>query len=298
MTYPELVRKCVTAFQSHVTKLRVHIYDGISRFSGVVLNMFTKEEDTEFVENSFISRVIKLDFRYLQEQHHDMKVSDFLNLVNDASYQMIEHNKNVAENTLVDKVNIIINQFLPIAPVFRDQERRKKFYLCFSEAAVDSSELGKILNKDLGDLWRKIETLFVERSSDKSVYAISEDDRDNILNKEQDDRLFAFLSKQSALLLKDVLHNETRRTNQGARFPYKDPNLYATMKTLFIMLILGNLRNFHSSLNKIEMASMKEMEECDDEDEDPPEYTVQWIPKMSYNQDIDPTQANERLMSK
>lgn len=299
MTFKELSKKIIKSFQKHVTDMRIHIYDGISRFSGIAYSLLYHRGDPNFDESCLLSKTITLEVRYRKQEFAGYSVANILELMSKVSFATIKHNKNVAENTFLDKINTIMNTHVPSIAGLRDVKDKRDFHLMFSEASLSSEEIGTIFHGTFDEEWKKIELLFLDKCSDNASYVTAKEDIKAILREEKSsERLLRFIINRDAGALKEVLVNELRRTMQRSRSPYKDLNLYSSLKIVFMMIILEKLPQFHLLVGDIERASKIYASDDDESDSESVDYVTQWVPNVVPNQSIDPTSVDERMMSK
>ena len=147
LTYPVVLRKCITFFQECVTPIRLLIYDGIGRFAGIAGNGLISSQEPNFCipENCLLKTKITVELRYCQnnELYTDETARSLIGICKRASKDMVIKNSSYSKNSFQDKVNSSKNAY--VNSELNDDDGKKDYFTMFGEAFMDESEFGKVL---------------------------------------------------------------------------------------------------------------------------------------------------------
>ena len=288
-TYFAMLETVICGFQAEFTKIRVHLYDGITRFTAIMHHMMLPNGPV-YEKGCLMEESVLLELRY-KKNGCNLTVNNLLENLRKISYGLSKINEDVQENTFQDKLQRIVQDVMPRSKFFSDSNRVSEFDLIFAEAWPSKEELGEVLCKYLLPDFVQVEDLFSDKTPVRKTYQfLAKDVWDKAkLQDNVQDRLRSFLTSHTNACLKNALNIEAYRKDGNTRSPWKDMNLYCSLKVIFIMMIMGKMQDFYNLVVKANAVSSSVSQSK--------HAWKQRVPKV-FEKDFEPRFVNERFMSK
>ena len=241
-------------YQEHFTFLHLNIFDGITRFSGILSNMMERGNGSEddFPSESLMCSKIELKICVFDHECENNSAADFLKILRECSFNMVEVNKAISTNTLFDKLQHIKQNILPQYQFFEDDENnitRDNFLISFCE--VFPSELGQVMHRYFGEMFLEVENLFKTRIPANKIYTENDTTFKNIQKNEYSKRLGNLVKTIGAVKTSHIITKGTASTASISRKPYANFHLYCTWKIILMMIVIGKYNDFVDCIESI-----------------------------------------------
>ena len=278
--YLPSLKEFIHFFQVKMTKIRIHLFDGITRFSAVVENMFKNHTKDNFHhKGNFLHQDIDLQIRYVtQEVTENQSTESLCKLFRKISQEVVSSNMNLEQNTFEDKVSNVMKEG-------EMNMGREDFNICFAEAYPNDKELGTILKEAFSDIMTKMESNLLGKQDIPGNSNENNPEHDEKISK----RFYSLFKNHDNMSLRNVSSSILLSKNKSSRWPWTDVNIYSTLKIILMMLVTDQMETFRKLIAKINKNSSSHCSK-----DNPPKQRVQFLDDNSGFKDVG---VNEHLMT-